>query len=151
MKLFLIAVGNLKDKRLKSLEEDYLKRIKIPFDIIEIKALGEDLVREGQAVAKKINEISPKQRPKVILLTENGKQLDSPSFSQWLYQNLEGSNAPVIFVLGGASGHGKNVYDLASESFSLGKLTYPHQIARLIMVEQIYRAETIKNNHPYHK
>jgi len=151
MKIFLITVGTLKDRNLQLIENEYLKRIKTPFEIIELKSFGEDLNKEGQAVVQKVLDLSSKKKSKVILLTENAKQLDSPSFSKWLFLNVEEVSGPIFFIIGGAKGHGKAVYDIMSESISLGSLTYPHKLARILLVEQIYRAETIKNNHPYHK
>ncbi|MFT6069572.1 MAG: 23S rRNA (pseudouridine1915-N3)-methyltransferase [Bacteriovoracaceae bacterium] len=146
--IHLIVVGKLKDKNLESLESDYLKRVKNPsLQIHEVKSCEERLEEEALEVIKKIDSIG---KGHIVLLAEKGRQFDSPSFSSWLYSNLE-NHSNVFFVIGGASGHGQPIQERANECISLGQLTYPHKIARLLFVEQIYRAMTINDGHPYHK
>ncbi len=146
--IHLIVVGKLKDKNLDVLESDYLKRVKNPsLQIHEVKSIEERLEEEALEVIKKIDSIG---KGHIVLLAEKGKQFDSPGFSKWLYSNLE-SHSNVFFVIGGASGHGQAIQEKANECISLGQLTYPHKIARLLFVEQIYRATTINDGHPYHK
>ena len=149
----LIVVGKLKDKNLEALESDYLKRIKnLNFKIHEVKSVPdagrlERLEEEAAEVVKKIDSLG---KGHVVLMAEKGKQFDSPGFSKWLYGNLE-SHQNVFFIIGGASGHGQAVQEIANECISLGELTYPHKLARLLFVEQIYRGMTIRDGHPYHK
>lgn len=85
-----------------------------------------------------------------MLLTENGKQRDSVQFSNWLDQLIQ-QPKPVALVIGGAAGFSKEIRDQAQDFCSLSLLTYPHKFARLILVEQLYRAYTIQTKHPYHK
>jgi 23S rRNA (pseudouridine1915-N3)-methyltransferase len=80
---------------------------------------------------------------------EKGKQFTSVDFSKWLFEKSE--TQKIIFIIGGAAGHGEEVIAKANFKLSLSELTYPHKLARLLLVEQIYRAITIKNNHPYNK
>lgn len=144
----LIVVGKLKDKNLEILESDYLKRIKgLSFNIHEVKSHEENLDLEAGEVIKKMESLG---KGRVVLLAEKGKQFDSPDFSKWLFNHLE-SNQNVFLIIGGASGHGQAVQERANEAISLGQLTYPHKIARLLLVEQVYRAITIRDGHPYHK
>lgn len=144
----LIVVGKLKDKNLETLETDYLKRIKNPNLIIhEVKSCEERLDEEAFEVIKKIDSIG---KGRIILLAEKGKQFDSPEFSKWMFSHLE-INQNLFLVIGGASGHGQAIQERADECISLGKLTYPHKLARLLLVEQIYRGVTIRDGHPYHK
>lgn len=149
--LHLITVGKLKDKSYLSLESEYLKRLKdIQFNIHEVKSHEENLDREADEVLKKINQIEKSGKAKIILLTEKGEKRNSVQFSNWLYKLFEISTS-VILIIGGASGHGEKVYQASHQEMSLSPLTFPHKMARLILIEQIYRAETIYIGHPYNK
>jgi 23S rRNA (pseudouridine1915-N3)-methyltransferase len=148
--LHLITVGKLKDKNLESIEDSYLKRINNPSLLIhEVRARAENKSQEGQEVLKKIKDIAKEQVPFIIALSEFGKEYESPEFSKWIFQKVE-TEKVIIFVIAGAEGHSDEVLNLAKSKLSLSKLTFPHKIARIIFVEQFYRAITIKNNHPYH-
>ncbi len=146
----LITVGKLKDKNLEAIENSYLKRIKNPdLQIHEVKAKAENKDQEASVVLKKIKDISKDQTPFIICLSEFGKEYESPDFSKWIFNIIEEQKI-VIFVIAGAEGHGAELLSAAQAKLSLSKLTFPHKIARIIFVEQFYRALTIKNNHPYH-
>lgn len=148
--IHLLSVGKLKDKNLLELEKNYKKRItSFKFFIHELKTHEENLNLEAKEVLKKLTELQAKPE-NTILLEEKGKQFKSKSFSGWLYKNLE-HQAKVFFIIGGASGHGESVKKSSRQSISLSLMTFPHQVARILLVEQIYRAETIFLNHPYHK
>lgn len=148
--LHLITVGKLKDKHIEKLEDDYLKRLKLPkLKIHEVKSHSENLQLEANEVLKKIDDIA--KNAFVVLMAENGNLYDSPKFSNWLYNHIETKQEPIILVIGGASGHGEEVLKRANGKLSLSPLTYPHKLARLLLVEQLYRAQTIFQNHPYHK
>jgi 23S rRNA (pseudouridine1915-N3)-methyltransferase len=148
--LHLIVVGKLAEKNIEALEQDYLKRIVTPkFFIHEVKSHSENLELEAKEVLSKVQDISKNDKPFIILLMEKGKQFTSVDFSKWLFTNSE--TQKIIFIIGGAAGHGEEVIARANFKLSLSELTYPHKLARLLLVEQIYRAITIKNNHPYNK
>lgn len=147
----LITVGALKDSNLETLENDYIKRIStFKFSIHELKSYSEDLSKEAKEVLKKLSDIGKNNSRKIILLQEKGKQFDSPTFAHWL-NDLHTKHDTLIFIIGGAAGHGEEVLNLPHQSLSLSLLTYPHKIARLLLIEQLYRAETIQKGHPYHK
>jgi 23S rRNA (pseudouridine1915-N3)-methyltransferase len=146
----LVVVGKLKDTHLESIEADYLKRINSPIlKIHEVKASAENKSAEGEAIQKKIKEISP-NGAHVILLAENGKLFDSPKFSEWIYSLIEEKTEKLVFVIAGAEGHSEDMLKLAQGKISLSSLTFPHKIARILFIEQFYRAQTIKKKHPYH-
>lgn len=146
--LHLITVGKLKDKHLEAIEFDYLKRIKNPkLTIHEVKASAENAESEGQTVIKKAQAIDP--NAKIILLMEKGEELESVDFSDWL-SNLQQGSSQLVFVISGAEGPSKELQQFAYKKLSLSKLTFPHKIARILLVEQIYRAQTIESGHPYH-
>jgi len=148
--LHLIVVGKLGDQNIEVLERDYYKRLTSPkLTIHEVRAHSENLAKEAKEVTTKINDLSKDENPYVVLLAENGKQFTSVNFSKWLFTLCETQR--IIFVIGGASGHGQEVIDRAQFRLSLSELTYPHKLARLLFVEQIYRAQTIKAGHPYNK
>ena len=148
--LHLIVVGKLNDTNIAELEKDYFKRLTTPkLSIHEIRAHSETLEKEAKEVQNKIDDISKNENPYVVLLTENGKQFGSVEFSKWL--SIQSERQTVVFVIGGASGHGEAVIKRADFRLSLSELTYPHKLARLLLIEQIYRAQTIKANHPYNK
>lgn len=114
-----------------------------------MKASAENKNAEGEEIQKKIKEIAT-NGAHVILLAENGKNDESPKFSEWLYALIETKLEKIIFVIAGAEGHSPEMIKLAQEKISLGRMTFPHKLARIIFVEQFYRAQTIKRGHPYH-
>lgn len=146
----LIVLGKLKDAHLEALEAEYLKRITAPgLKIIEVKASAEQKDIEAEEALKKIREIE--KNPYIILLEEKGKIFESPAFSEWASNLIEREGSKLFFVIGGAEGHGEAIRKVAREKLSLSPLTFPHKLARLLFVEQFYRAQTIRNKHPYHK
>lgn len=140
----IICVGKLKDQ-IKNISEEYIKRIKgfTRIEIIEINEYKstntqESLKKEGEKVLEKSGE-------RFILLDAKGKQLSSEEFSQVLKQpNL-------TFVIGSHAGLSEEVKKKSVMQLSLSKMTLPHQITRVILLEQIYRGFSILNNMPYHK
>ena len=150
--LNLIVVGQLKDHNLLALEEHYLKQIKaFKLNIHEIKSQKEDVTIEASLVLKKIDQLNQNSKSMMILLTETGKQMDSVSFSKWLYNHLEKTSGSLYLIVGGSSGFGEELLSRANEKISLSLLTFPHKMARIILIEQLYRAQTIHTHHLYHK
>jgi len=147
----LIVVGKLKDRELETIENSYLKRINNPLlKIHEVRARAENKNLEGQEVLKKVKDIAKDQAAYLIALCEFGKERDSKKFSKWLFDKIETEARPIVFLIAGAEGHSDEVMNEVNDQFSLSKLTFPHKIARILFIEQFYRAITIKNNHPYH-
>jgi 23S rRNA (pseudouridine1915-N3)-methyltransferase len=148
--LHLVVVGKLKDPHLEAIEKDYLKRLNNPELIIhEVKASAENKEAEGEAILKKIKDISQGGTSHIILMTEWGKRHTSVAFAEWS-KNLIEKNAKVYFVIGGAEGFSDEMHKAAQEKISLSELTFPHKLARILLVEQLYRAQTIRSGHPYH-
>lgn len=146
--MYLITVGKLKDKHLEAIEQQYLCRINAPkLNIIEVKAKSEKKELEGIEVLKKISSLS--KNPLIIILTEFGKQKYSEDFSSWQF-NLLKENSDLFYVICGAEGPSSELLKAAHHKLSLGQITLPHKLARIILIEQIYRAQTIYQNHPYH-
>lgn len=148
--LHLIVVGKLSDKNIEELERDYHKRLTSPkLTIHEVRAHSENLEKEAKEVTCKLDELEKNETLFIVLLTEKGNQFESRNFSSWLTEKSD--RQTIVFIIGGASGHGKAIIDRAHFKLSLSEFTYPHKLARLLLVEQIYRAQTIKANHPYNK
>jgi 23S rRNA (pseudouridine1915-N3)-methyltransferase len=146
----LIVVGKLKDSNLEAVENDYLKRINNPELIIhELKASAENKEAEGEAILKKIRDLSQGGTSHIVVMSEWGKKQTSVAFAEWT-RNLFEKPAKVFFVIAGAEGFSDEVLKACQEKISLSDLTFPHKIARILLVEQLYRAQTIRSGHPYH-
>jgi 23S rRNA (pseudouridine1915-N3)-methyltransferase len=146
----LIVVGKLKDKNLELIEAEFIKRInEFSLQIFELKANAESPIAEGEEILKKLKELSLKSPVYPIALTEYGKEYSSVEFSEWFYQLLENDIRPT-FIISGAEKFSPEVLKICKTKISLSKLTFPHKIARILLVEQLYRSMTIKKGHPYH-
>lgn len=148
--LHLIVVGKLKDAHLEALENDYLKRINNPELIIhEVKASAENKEAEGEAIFKKVKDITSGGAGHLIAMTEWGKKHTSVAFAEWTKSLIE-RPAKIIFLIAGAEGFSDEILKSCQERISLSELTFPHKLARILLVEQLYRAQTIRSGHPYH-
>ncbi len=155
MTIKLLTIGKTDSKELQKLIDDYQKRlgfyIKFEFEIIpdikNSKNLTEDQQKqkEGELILGKLNTTDV-----LVLLDENGKQLDSVSFSNYLQKHMNSGIKQLVFVIGGPYGFSEEVYNKAKGKLSLSKMTFSHQMVRLFVVEQLYRAFTILRNEPYH-
>ncbi|HLR92258.1 MAG TPA: 23S rRNA (pseudouridine(1915)-N(3))-methyltransferase RlmH [Atopostipes sp.] len=159
MEITIIAVGKLKEKYLKSGIAEYLKRMKsyATVKIVEVndEPAGQTLSAaeveqvkeaEGQRIIEKIPE-----RARVIALDLRGKQLTSEAFAEEINETMTYGTSQIAFIIGGSHGLSQEVLSKTDLKISFGKMTYPHQLMRLILVEQIYRAFKIIRNEPYHK
>ncbi|MBI2521891.1 MAG: 23S rRNA (pseudouridine(1915)-N(3))-methyltransferase RlmH [Bdellovibrio sp.] len=151
--LHLIIVGKLNESELLKVENDYRKRItKFHFKVHEVKAHGENIISEAKEILTLVNKLFGKiDNVPLYLLAEWGSlPMSSEKFAEKMASILEGSGA-ACFVLGGASGHAEAIIKTSKESISLSPLTYPHRLARLLFIEQLYRSQCIWTGHPYHK
>lgn len=148
--IHLIVVGRLKDPHLEAIEKDYLKRINNPELLIhEVKATAENKEAEGEAILKKVKELSQGGSSHLVAMTEWGKKSTSVAFADWTRLVFE-RPSKVIFLIAGAEGFSEEVLKACQERISLSELTFPHKLARILLVEQLYRAQTIRTGHPYH-
>jgi len=146
----LIVVGKLKDANLEAIEADYLKRITSPELLIhEVKASAENKEAEGEAILKKARDLAQGTSFHLICMTEWGKRSTSVAFAAWCRELFERQNK-VFFVIAGAEGFSDEVLKNCQERISLSELTFPHKLARILLVEQLYRSQTIRTGHPYH-
>lgn len=153
MEIKLIVVGKTKNHELIKLIGNYVKRINFfnKFQIIEVNSIkskknNENEIKkiEGENILKKT-----KNSDLLFLLDEKGENYSSRQFADFLKMKIQESKT-IIFVIGGAFGFSKNLYSKSNGLISLSKMTFSHQIIRLFFSEQLYRAFTILNNHPYH-
>lgn len=159
MKIKIICVGKLKEKYLAQGVNEYLKRLSryVAIDIIELpdekvpENIGESLkeqikAKEGDRILKAI----PKDSYCVALVIEE-EQLSSKQLARKI-QSLENNGVHCLcLIIGGSIGLGEEILKRADYKLSFSKFTFPHQLMRLILLEQIYRAYRINSNHPYHK
>ena len=151
----IVAVGKIKEKSLSQLIEEYKKRIGAysKIEIIEVSdepndRLSDEKVKEieGQRIIKQLKKDSY-----VILLSLKGKQMDSIKFSREIEKINTYNSSHITFVIGGSVGVSEQVEQRADLLLKLSEMTLPHNIARLLILEQIYRAYKILNNETYHK
>ena len=158
MKIKIYAIGKIKDFYKLGVDE-YVKRLS-SYCKIEIVELKDESISDkpSKAEIKKAIDIEGKRvisllkdNEYLIGLDLNKKEMDSVEFSRYLSNKLEQSGSNISFVIGGSYGLSEELKSRINDSFSFGKMTFPHQLARLILLEQIYRAFKILNNETYHK
>ena len=154
MKIKCVAIG--KTVGLYAIEEvqTYVKRIQhfMPFEFIELKEIKHNkhnrenaLLTEEKSILKHV-----RSRDALILFDEKGKQMDSKAFAQFISKQTMLKRGTLVFCLGGAYGFSESLRKRAKRMVSLSPMTFTHQLARVIALEQLYRAYTIINHHPYH-
>lgn len=154
MKTILILVGKTVNKHFIAGIEDYSERIShyMPFEIVTIPELRntKNLSEEQQKISEGdliLRQIQPSDT--VVLLDEHGKEFRSIEYARWLQQKQQAARR-LVFVIGGPYGFSDAVYSRSNERISLSKMTFSHQMVRLIFTEQLYRACTIIKGEPYH-
>ena len=155
MTIKLLAIGKTDSKYLLQLISEYKNRLKhyVKFeletlpDIKNVKNLSEvqQKEKEGEQILKKLGPTDI-----LVLLDEIGKQFSSVDFSKYLQKKMNSGIKQLVFVVGGPYGFSEAVYEKSQGKISLSKMTFSHQMVRLFVVEQVYRAFTILRNEPYH-
>ncbi len=148
----IITVGSIKEKYLKEAIDEYLKRLSKYTNIQIIELKDEGLVEPSKAIEKEAEKIEKHIQDKdyIITLEIEGKELTSEEFSKNL-SNIQIENSNITFIIGGSYGLSQNIKNKAKMHLSFSKMTFPHQLFRVILLEQIYRAFKIMNNESYHK
>jgi len=155
MDIKLIAIGKTDRTELDQLIKSYQKRlmhyVRFSFEIIpdikNSKSLSEKLQKEeeGKLILSKLSNSD-----RLILLDENGKEMNSVGFSEFLQKQMNSGLKRLVLVIGGPYGFSDAVYKKASGKLALSKMTFSHQMVRLFIIEQLYRSFTILKNEPYH-
>ena len=148
MKFTIVAVGKLKEKFWTAACAEYLKRMQ-PYGKTEVREIADvDPARAGEGAAI-LAALGPSAH--VVLLAIDGKQRSSESFSQRIDALKLNGASDIAFVIGGSDGVSAAVRQRADETLSFGPITLPHNLARVVLLEQLYRAQKISRGEPYHK
>ncbi len=155
VKILLLTIGNTDKKYMREGIDDYVKRLSfyLPFemkvipDIKNRSSLSTELQKEkeGQLILSQVSS-----GDYLVLLDEHGTEFSSVDFSKWIEKKMIAGTRQLTFVIGGPYGFSNAVYQRSDVKISMSKLTFSHQMARMIFVEQVYRAMTIIKNEPYH-
>ncbi|MFK8037692.1 MAG: 23S rRNA (pseudouridine(1915)-N(3))-methyltransferase RlmH [Crocinitomicaceae bacterium] len=155
MNIKVITIGKTNKSFLMEGESEYLKRLKryAPIEKIELpdikgaKKMSQSEIKqkEGALILSKLIATDI-----VILLDDKGKDYSSIQFSKWLQNKMNTSIKSLVFIVGGAYGFSAELYARSQEKLSISKMTFSHQMIRMIFFEQLYRAFSILNNEPYH-
>lgn len=155
MKIALVQTGKTTDKNVAGIADLYISRIKkyIPFEIITLPDIKnsatlpvqDQKLKEGKKILQAFHDDDF-----IVLLDERGKEFRTAEFSSWMEKSLMISRKRILFVIGGAWGFSDEVYNRADLRISLSKMTFPHQLVRLLFLEQLYRIFTIIRGEPYH-
>ena len=155
MKVKLICIGKTGKKFLEDGENEYMQRVKhyVQIERVEIP----DLKNARKLTFEQIKQMEGKEilsklgsGEQLILLDERGSLLSSVEFANFVQQRFNAGGKALVFVIGGAYGFSPEVYDAAQGKISLSKMTFSHQMIRMIFFEQLYRAMTILKGEPYH-
>jgi len=159
MRFTLSCIGKMKSGADKDIFDRYLERARktgrgLGIADVTLSEMAESRAqraddRKAEEAKAILQAVSGGVR--LVVLDENGRNLTSPAFSQKLESWKDEGVPEVVFAIGGADGHGQDVLARADLKLALGAMTWPHQIARILLVEQIYRAMTIQSGHPYHR
>ena len=147
MKIRIAWIGKTKEPAIASLTEEYLKRISryVP---VEGVALRQEAALLG--MCGRSPETKGGTKSTLALMDSRGKELSSEQFAKFLGEYQDRSPLPLVFAIGGADGFSDTARAAAQHTLSLGKMTLQHELARVVLLEQVYRAFTILKGHPYH-
>ena len=156
LKIKIIALGKIKEKYIKQGIDEFSKRLvpHVPFEICEVNPVeikdknlkNKILLQEGERI---LSEIKPTDY--VVTLEINGRQFTSEEFASKINEIINSGTSELVFVIGSSCGLGENISNRANLKMSMSKMTFLHEFARLILVEQIYRAFKILKGERYHK
>jgi 23S rRNA (pseudouridine1915-N3)-methyltransferase len=145
-------IGKTKEPAIPSLTDEYLKRISryVPVEGIALRDEAALLEMCGRASSGKRQKSTSNGKVTLVLMDARGKELSSEQFAEFLRNYQDRNPLPLVFAIGGANGFSDATMSAAQLTLSLGKMTLPHELARVVLLEQIYRAFTILQGHPYH-
>lgn len=154
MKIDIVAVGRLKEPYWRDAAAEYLKRLQ-PYAVVRaVEVADRDVTRdERRALAEEGADVvrALPSGAHVVAMEIGGRQRSSVQISEWLQDLALHGCSDVVFVVGGASGLDASVLARADERLSFGPITLPHQLARVVLLEQLYRAFRIARHEPYHR
>ncbi|MFZ0860935.1 MAG: 23S rRNA (pseudouridine(1915)-N(3))-methyltransferase RlmH [Candidatus Sulfotelmatobacter sp.] len=145
MKLKIAWIGKTKEPAIQVLTDEYLKRIS-RYSPVE----GVSLRDEADLLAKLGGSAKGAAKSALVLMDSRGKEFSSEQFAKFLGDYQDRNPLPLVFAIGGADGFSDEAKSAAQSIISLGKMTLAHELARVVLLEQVYRAFTILKGHPYH-
>ena len=145
MKFTFISVGKQNDSDIASAVADYTKRIGRYFQVEWKLIPNSGVEKEAEVILKTLDS-----GDFVVVLDDKGKELNTMELAQFVEKRMGASDKNIVFVIGGAYGFTEGVYKRANFKWSLSKLTFPHQLVRLILAESLYRAISVIKKEPYH-
>ena len=150
MKIKIAWIGKTKEPAIQSLTDEYLKRISryAPVEGIALRDEAALLQLCGCAASAKAGK--PNSKSTLVLMDSRGKQFSSEEFARFLGEYQDHNPLPLVFAVGPADGFTEGARDAAQRTISLGRMTLTHELGRVILLEQVYRAFTILKGHPYH-
>lgn len=152
MRIQILAIGKMKkNSPEKQIIDDYIQKTLWPIEIHEAeehRPLSSVQIKEAEG--KLLEKMIPKGA-KIVVLDEKGKELNSHEFSEQIEHWKDQSVSDIVFLIGGAFGHSSEIKQKADLLLSFGRMTLPHMLMRAVLTEQIYRAFTLSEGHPYHK
>ncbi len=143
MKIKVVWIGKTKEPAIQALTDDYLKRLSRYTDVAGVA------LKDEAAVLALARGERQRERHKLVLLDSRGKQFSSEELAEFL-EREQVQTLPLLFAIGGTDGFSEEARRQAGFVLSLGRMTLPHELARVVLLEQLYRAFTILKNHPYH-
>ncbi|HVI09789.1 MAG TPA: 23S rRNA (pseudouridine(1915)-N(3))-methyltransferase RlmH [Candidatus Binatia bacterium] len=148
MRIKVAWIGKTKQGAIESLTEEYLSRIAHYAAIVGVSVRDENALLElcGRGSGKK----QAKEKSTLVLLDSRGRQMSSEEFARFLGDYRDRNPLPLVFAIGGADGFSDKTRGAAQHTISFGKMTLAHELARVVLLEQLYRAFTILKGHPYH-
>lgn len=144
MKISVAWIGKTKEPSIQALTDEYLKRIARYTDVHGLA------LKDEASLFPLINGARNRPKQFLVVLDSRGKQFTSEEMAEFLRQRQEASSQPLLFAIGGADGFSEEAKRSAGLILALGKMTLAHELARVVLLEQIYRAFTILAGHPYH-
>ena len=153
MRILILAVGKLKERHWADAADEYIKRLGAYANVDIVELSDRDISRDAVAAKRVESESILKAIPagyRVVALDERGKQHTSKQLASRIEDMMVGGTSSIAFVVGGSAGLDQAVLDRADERLSLSSMTFPHQMARVVLLEQVYRAFKIIRGEPYH-
>jgi 23S rRNA (pseudouridine1915-N3)-methyltransferase len=144
LKIKIAWIGKTKEAAIEALSAEYLKRLS---RYTEAEGVA---LRDEAALLRLARGEGSRGKYRLVLLESTAREFNSEEFAEFVRDHQENNSLPLLFAIGPADGFSVDTRRVASTSLSLGKMTMPHELARVVLLEQVYRAFTILNRHPYH-
>jgi len=152
VKIKIAWIGKTKEAAIQALTDEYLKRISryVPVEGVSLRDEADLLAKFGGCADGRSAKGAKATKSTLVLMDSRGKELSSEQFAKFLGDYQDRNPLPLIFAVGGADGFSDEAKSAAQNVISLGKMTLAHELARVVLLEQVYRAFTILKGHPYH-